>query len=142
MPLLAGPGRPGHVAETTSREYDQTDRHCWFRYLTNLDRHVAECAAGCSARGEQRARVQRLVEPESAAAWQFDGSDEPPALPCHLAAELHALSLELAYGRFDVVAHEIELITAAVRRRRVRGELRRGQREDKPALASVDRREP
>src|SRR5947207_15859950 len=88
-----------------------------------------------SARGEQRACVQWLVEPESAAAGQFDGGDEPPALPRHAVTELDALRCELAYGRLDVVAHQVELIAAAIRRCRVRGQLRRGQREDEPAAA-------
>src|SRR5215217_1459128 len=96
---------------------------------------------GWSARVEQRAWLQRLVEPESAAAGQFDGGDEPPALLRHAAAELDSLRFELAYGRLDVVAHQIELIAAAIRRGRVRGQLRRRQREDGPAVAGVDRRQ-
>src|SRR3954469_7069950 len=92
--------------------------------------------------GRQRARVQRLVQPESSPTGQVDGGDEPPALLRHTATELDAPGFELANGGLYVVAHEIQLIAAATRRRRVRGELGRGEREDEPAVSGVNRSQP
>src|SRR3954463_2418199 len=83
--------------------------------------------------------MQRLVQPESSPAGQGVGGDNPPGPLRHAAAELDALGFELAYGGLDVVAHEIELIAAAIRRRGVRCDLCRGESEDEPAAAGVDR---
>src|SRR4051812_38788703 len=67
--------------------------------------------------GQQRARVPRLVEPESPPAGQVDGGDEAPALLRPSATELAAPGFEPANGGLYVVAHQIELIAAATRRR-------------------------
>src|SRR3954451_14599877 len=95
-----------------------------------------------SARGQQRAGVPRLVQAESSPAGQVDGRDEPPALLRHAATDLDAPRSEIPNGGLYVVAHQIELTAAATRRRGVRGQLRRGEREDEPAVTGVNRSQP
>ena len=62
------------------------------------------------------------------------------ALVADWAAEVDALSRELVDGRVDVVAHEIELVTAGLVCR-VGGQFGGWQTEDEPALAGIDRGE-
>jgi hypothetical protein len=82
--------------------------------------------------------VARLIEAELATAGELERGNQPEALVAHRRCELDSLGLELGDGRLDLVTHEIELVPTT-RVCGMGGQLGRGQGEDEPAAAGVDR---
>ena len=98
----------------------------------------ARGAAAEPGRGLARRRVPRLLATELATTGSLMAVRRPN--PSSLTGPENSTPLASACRRRDVVAHEIELL-AEVSFARMRGELRRRQREDEPAAAGVDGRE-
>src|SRR6476646_11396347 len=96
----------------------------------------AALLAFCAAR---RSRVFRLVEAEFAAVGHPDGRHPPPRLLGDRPADLDALALELAHGRFDVITHEGQLVMTGIVSR-MGGQLCGREVEDRPPAARVHRR--
>jgi hypothetical protein len=63
-----------------------------------------------------------------------------PPLVGNLLRDFHTLGLQLSQRGADVVAHQVELLTAATVG--MNGELGRGQGKDRPPPARVNRRQP
>lgn len=88
-----------------------------------------------------------LVQAQLTGAGHLQVCEPAEARVDDAARERHALRLELGDGRLDVVAHEVELVTARRRARllggrgRVHPELRGRHLEDQPTAVSVDVRE-
>jgi hypothetical protein len=78
-----------------------------------------------------------LVQPELAAARQSDGGREPEALVADRPGDLDPFGFQVGDGRLDVIAHEVELVLAALFGR-VGRQLRGWQTEDQPAAAGID----
>jgi len=81
----------------------------------------------------------RLVEAEFAAVGHSDGGDPPPPFLDDWPADLDALPFELAHGRFDVIAHEVQLVMTSFVGW-MGGQLRGREGEHRPPLARVHRR--
>ena len=81
-----------------------------------------------------------LVERKFFAVRQADRRQQPPALIGYPAGYLDAFVLQLSESGLDVVTHQVQLVTA-VPVGRMHGQLGRGQGEDEPASARVDRRQ-
>src|SRR5206468_12755646 len=81
-------------------------------------------------------RVMRLVKPEIAAAWKAHGRQQPPSLVADRAA-CDPFFGEAGHLRPQVVAHEIELVSA-IALRRMAGKLGGRRRKDQPSAAGID----
>jgi hypothetical protein len=90
--------------------------------------------------GWVRRRMPGLVDGKLRAVWQADGRDEPPALIGDVPGHLGALALQLGEGGLNVVTHEVKLVTACTIGW-MNGKLGRGESENEPASACVDRRQ-
>ena len=83
-------------------------------------------------------RVAGLVDGELRAVRQPDRGQQPPALVGDVPRHLGSLAPQLGERGVDVVAHQVELVTALTVGR-VNGELGGRQGEDEPAAAGVHR---
>lgn len=81
-----------------------------------------------------------LINAELATIGQAECGEDAPALISRFPADLRSAGTEVGKGRVDVVAHQVELVMVAVPSR-VDGQFGRRQREDRPAIASVNRGE-
>ena len=93
----------------------------------------------------QGARVARLVEAHLAGARNLETRHEPIALVGYRGHELHALGFQVRDRAVYVVAHQEEEMLSDAQSPpgpRVEGELRRGEREDQPAVACIDGGQP
>jgi hypothetical protein len=84
--------------------------------------------------------MPRLIEAELASVGKPNRRLEPEALLAHGPDDVGALAGELVEGRVDVVAHQVELVSAGAVGG-MRGELGGREREDEPPAACVDRRQ-
>src|SRR5262245_16012918 len=82
-----------------------------------------------------------LVQPKLAASRQSDRGHAPEALFTDRPGEVDSLRVQLCDGRLDVIAHEVELVPAALLGRMGR-QLRGRQCEDQPTAAGIDRAQP
>jgi hypothetical protein len=82
--------------------------------------------------------VPRLVDGQLRAVWQADRRKKPPALIGDIPRHLGSLGRELGESGLDVVAHEIELVTALAVSW-MDSELGWGKSENGPASAGVYR---
>src|SRR5215831_11221041 len=82
----------------------------------------------CSSAGEvDRQRVSRLVQTQLAAAWDLQRDESPEAGVGDWSRELHATRFQVLDRLVDVVAHQVQLVPAAVGRLgRVDAKLTRG----------------
>src|ERR1700694_3807514 len=82
----------------------------------------------------------RLINSKHSAAWKLDVSEPSPGQLFDASLENNSFSLEAVHGRPEVVAHQVELVPVFVGG--MKGNLRRGQAEDQPATARINRAEP
>ena len=82
----------------------------------------------------------RLIQADVAASRKADVSERSPSFFLNGRAD-HVLCREIAHFRFQVGAHEIELV-AIVTFCRMKSCLCRWQGEDQPAVAGIDRSQP
>src|ERR1700716_660530 len=87
----------------------------------------------------RRKWVFRLIDAQHPSTWELDVCQPSPALVFDAFFEDNSFLLEVCHGRVEVVTHQEELVPEFVAG--MKGNLRRGEAEDQPAAASVDRSE-
>src|SRR5437899_4603088 len=87
-----------------------------------------------------RGGMPRLIDRQLATARNDHAGDSAESLVADRTGERHALRRKLGHGRFDVIAHQIQLMAGSLGW--MDAELRRGQREDQPTATGVDRPKP
>jgi hypothetical protein len=84
--------------------------------------------------------VPGLIDGQLRAVWQADRRQAPPALVGDLPCHGDSLGSQLGEGGVDVVAHQVQLVTALAGGR-MDSELGRRQGEDAPAPSDIHRRQ-
>ena len=79
-----------------------------------------------------------FVDRQFSAVRQADRSQQPPALIGYLSRDFDPFAPQFGEGGMDVITHQVKLM-AAVSVGRMNRKLGRGQGEDGPASARVDR---